>query len=794
MMLRFLRRVFTADVMGAILVIVALQTLVYGISASLRTTDTTSFFYASLVAAVIAFGLGRGGFNGIGVSAGMVALGVLGVWIIGAGLALPLVSVVKAAASLLPQVVSYIRSGIPIETAPVAEAWTPIVQMSTALWMRVQTWWMGGSRNVTINDALVRNMVWLLIVWLVSAWLGWFACRRNAITALAPGIALLAFVASYSGRKVETVWLMVFVLLLLMGVWSYRNNMASWEKLRVDFSESIPFDVTQAVVFLSILIASLAFITPSVSWQDVRDFFREREASSENEAAEMLGIQKPAGSPGGASTQKPSLPRDHLLDAGVANSEEIVMLIKTGELPPVPATVTMRPAPRYYWRSVTYDRYMGAGWETTSAPSQPFTPNTPLIPGLLTGYKPLRLDVELVQPDGQLYWSGLLYTVDAPFTVNWRVRPGSSLFANRTALLQADMFAALTKATAYQAQTYLPIVTVDEMRTASTEYPPDIAEKYLQLPRELPDRVRDLAREITRGLDTPYDKASAIERYLRNTYPYDLNVPAPPPNQDVADYFLFDLQKGYCDYYATAMVVLARASGVPARFVSGYSPGSYDAPNAQYVVRELNAHSWVEVYFPEIGWVEFEPTASEPEIERAQPQELAQALEQSRTPAQKFLIRFGLENAIYWLAPLLGISFLLITYFILIEPWLYLRLAPALAIERMARRMYRHGRVLAGERSHAETAHEFLDKLTVRLNTLNEHPRIRKWTVRTRHEAETLTELYQSALFRESSVRRNDSVTAWKAWTRLRWRLLFARILLFMPKKAQDINTKWLSE
>ena len=794
MTLRLLRRVFTAEVMGLLLVVAALQTLVYGVSSSLRTTDTSSFFYVGLVAALLGFGLGHRRFNGIPVAAGMAALGVIGAWIIGAGLSVPLVTLGRAAAALLPQFVSRLRFDLAVDMQPVLEAWTPIVEASAALWMRLQTWWLGLSRNVTINDALIRNLVWLLILWGVAAWMGWFASRRLAVAALLPGIALLTWVTSYSERRYETLWLMVFVLLLLMGVWSYRNNTARWEKLRVDYSESIPFDVTQAVIVLSMLFASLAFITPSISWRDVRDFFREWNQSSEDEAADLLGIQRPAGSPGGAPTQTPSLPRDHLLDAGVANSEEIVMVIKTGELPPIQSVVMSTGAPRHYWRSVTYDRYMGAGWETTSAPSQNIQPNTPLISGLLSGYKPVHMDVELLQPDGQLYWSGILYAVDAPFTVNWRLRPQSNLFADRTALLQADMFAAQTKATAYKAEVYLPVVTVDEMQKASTEYPDDITEKYLQLPRELPDRVRDLARDLTRGLDTPYDKASAIEQYLRATYPYDLNVPAPPPNQDVADFFLFDLKKGYCDYYATAMVVLLRASGVPARFVSGYAPGSYDAPNAEYVVRELNAHSWVEVYFPEIGWVEFEPTASEPEFVRAQPEELARVIEESQTPTQKFLIRFGLENAIQWIAPSSGVLVAALVYFLLVERWLVLRLSPALAIETLARRMYRRGRALAGDYSRAETAQEFLEKLSQRLAALGMHPRFTGMMTHALNEAETLARLYQSTLFRKASPRKTDAQDAWQIWKRLRWRLFLARALLLMTKQPVEVNTQRLNE
>ena len=100
----------------------------------------------------------------------------------------------------------------------------------------------------------------------------------------------------------------------------------------------------------------------------------------------------------------------------------------------------------------------------------------------------------------------------------------------------------------------------------------------------------------------------AIEAYLR-TISYTLDVPAPPLDRDVADYFLFDLRRGYCDYFATAMVVLARSVGIPARLVTGYASGGYDVISAQFVVLEKDAHSWVEVYFPSYGWVEFEPTS-----------------------------------------------------------------------------------------------------------------------------------------------------------------------------------------
>lgn len=136
----------------------------------------------------------------------------------------------------------------------------------------------------------------------------------------------------------------------------------------------------------------------------------------------------------------------------------------------------------------------------------------------------------------------------------------------------------------------------------------DIYNEYLQLPNELPKRVLDLAFEITSSVNNNYDKAKAIESYLSQNYKYTLMPGSVPEDRDFVDYFLFDSKEGYCTYYASAMTVLARSIGIPARYVEGYvlpeksTDGIYEVTNKQ-------AHAWVEVYFEGFGWMAFEPTA-----------------------------------------------------------------------------------------------------------------------------------------------------------------------------------------
>lgn len=139
----------------------------------------------------------------------------------------------------------------------------------------------------------------------------------------------------------------------------------------------------------------------------------------------------------------------------------------------------------------------------------------------------------------------------------------------------------------------------------------NIYRDYLQLPVQLPQRVRDLSASLVAPYQNNYDKAKAIEQFLATKYPYTLDVRSTPRNRDFVDYFLFDLNEGYCSYYASAMVILARCAGIPARYVEGYMlpPNPTEEDGSTYIVTNMQAHAWVEIYFEGYGWLPFEPTA-----------------------------------------------------------------------------------------------------------------------------------------------------------------------------------------
>ncbi len=149
-----------------------------------------------------------------------------------------------------------------------------------------------------------------------------------------------------------------------------------------------------------------------------------------------------------------------------------------------------------------------------------------------------------------------------------------------------------------------------DLRRAGSEYPARITQRYLQVP-PLDPRVPDLARRITARASNPYDKAVAMEGYLQRSYGYTLEQPVVPPSDPLPN-FLFERKQGHCEYFASAMAVMLRTVGIPTRVATGFRGGEFNDLTGSYIVRARDAHAWVEVYFPNQGWVTFDPTAVAP--------------------------------------------------------------------------------------------------------------------------------------------------------------------------------------
>ncbi len=202
--------------------------------------------------------------------------------------------------------------------------------------------------------------------------------------------------------------------------------------------------------------------------------------------------------------------------------------------------------------------------------------------------------------------------------IGWEVNSdgqAQTLIVNGQAPIYDDVEAVFSQELVAEGDSYVvtglaSMASPDQLRAAGTDYPAWVTARYLSLPETVTDRTRQLAAEIVDGQPSAFDAAVAVEQYVRSAITYNEEIEAPPDNQDVVDFVLFDSQEGYCEYYASAMAVMLRAEGIPARVVGGYFPAPYDPLEGGHLYREKNAHLWVEVFFPQFGWIPFEPTAN----------------------------------------------------------------------------------------------------------------------------------------------------------------------------------------
>ncbi|SDK37282.1 DUF4129 domain-containing transglutaminase family protein [Sediminibacillus albus] len=270
---------------------------------------------------------------------------------------------------------------------------------------------------------------------------------------------------------------------------------------------------------------------------------------------------------------------------------------------------------KHYWRIETKDLYTGKGWEKSAEPDYSLTSNGGISITTFENTVETEKRKGLVTFESDAFFSKLVYPygisqVDGEEDVNYLVDNTFGSIAVEAPEKQGIV-------DEYQVTYDSPSFSIDQLEAAGEEDPADIADRYLQLPDSLPSRVGNLASQVVDDEETRYDKVKAVEQYFnRNGFVYQTkDVAVPDRNQDYVDQFLFESKAGYCDNYSTSMVVMLRTLDIPARWVKGFTGGEL-SPQTEggsegmnvYKVTNSNAHSWVEVYFPDVGWVPFEPT------------------------------------------------------------------------------------------------------------------------------------------------------------------------------------------
>jgi transglutaminase-like putative cysteine protease len=478
-----------------------------------------------------------------------------------------------------------------------------------------------------IFDLVSRQMVWLgqafgqgtsrdgfifviqttMVYWVLGYTSAWFTTRYRFLwrSVFPTGIVLFSVVYYYVGPKIAqmSLYLAGYSLLAFMYIaYSYLiDQEEKWHKKKVRYRADIRISFLRSSLLVALAALIVAWSLPTMPasaavndalsgtrgpWRSVQDNWTRLFSSLRSYGSAVNDPYQDTLALGGPRT--------------VGNS--LVMDVYVPEKLPL-----------VYWQAVVYDSYIDGRWrvgddDTFLHPENggrldvPLTASREVVTQTVINFLPnssiLYAAPQPVQSNREMY-------VTAGQDDNGRFLINS--MRSRFILRQGDQ---------YRMYSQMSTADVYSLRHASLDYPEWVVSRYLQLPDSITPQTADLAERLTAVYENPYDKAIAVRDYLRSNISYNDQIDAPPPNEEPLHYFLFVSQEGYCNYYAAAMVIMLRSQGIPARFVTGYAQGEWDEATRSYRVRANHAHTWVEVYFPTYGWIQFEPTTAIPVVSR----------------------------------------------------------------------------------------------------------------------------------------------------------------------------------
>jgi transglutaminase-like putative cysteine protease len=457
----------------------------------------------------------------------------------------------------------------------------------------------------TSRDGLIFVIQTSAIFWLLGYTAAWYTFRKPRVwrVVVPTGLVLLSVVYYYAGPRPLSLYLAIYVLLALVYV--ARTHLVAQEKVwraaSVRYERGLRFSFLRAgflASLLALIIAwSLPTLTANAAVNDALSGTRGPWREFQDNWTRLFSALRSYGT----ATSDPY--QDTLILGGprsVGNS-------------PIMDVHVPRQLPYIYWQAIALDTYDNGGWFLTEYDSNlhfpddgvlntPFTMSREVITQTVVNYLPnssfLYGAPEVIGSNRQMFVDAI--TDDQGSTVISAIR-------SRFVLRQGDTYQVISRVSTVDAQS---------LRAASTDYPAWVTDTYLQLPETITPETRELAEELAAPYSNAYDKAVVIQNYLRENITYNDQIAAAPDGVDPVHHTLFVSQEGYCTYYASAMAVMLRSQGIPARIVNGYAQGDYDDASGSYRVRASNAHTWVEAYFPEYGWIQFEPTASIPVVTR----------------------------------------------------------------------------------------------------------------------------------------------------------------------------------
>jgi len=502
--------------------------------------------------------------------------------------------------------------------------------------LRLAGVWLGRiASGDAANDTAFYLYLLCMLFWVVGGWLSWCSLRwRQPLLGLVPGAA--AFATNVLNFPSEQNGYVVAFLVLTLGVllWtSYLRHLDSATRRRVRLSSDARWDFWESGVVVMAAVIAIGLVVPPLTTADRTVDIENGSFRGWAELEQRLNhpVAFGSGAAAGTSTGFASLAR---LAGPIQKTSGIVFTY----------TITGSYGGPRYFRGFNLDSTStglgGASWRYSELGAV----NVPIEKGAVAPYAETyqqvaggSFKIQMLKPPSTatdvLFYPGTLQKADRTATAHsyrgGQPPAGLSPPERIDTLDRLSVSGRNGGSGNYQVTVDYSTATEDQLRAASGDYPAwldpyrDFAGAY-RTPADAGgpqpitgsayrskatlQEIQDLARRVTAGKDNPYDQATAIESYLRANYQYTLTPTEPPAGADPLEYFLFHSKEGYCEYFASAMGDMLRSLGIPTRLVNGYGPGSYDEKLGKYVVKESDAHTWVEAYFPGYGWEPFEPT------------------------------------------------------------------------------------------------------------------------------------------------------------------------------------------
>ncbi|MCG8353094.1 MAG: transglutaminase domain-containing protein [Chloroflexales bacterium] len=466
------------------------------------------------------------------------------------------------------------------------------------------------------EDILLFVAILALLAWALGYITAWMIFRKGWTWR---PVLLSAFVIltnyTYVLPKPTTLFFIFLTSALLIVVYqNVLNRQETWNASQIEYPEFLPLRFVWAAALVCGTVILITSLFPSrISSEQVAAAWKTMSLPFTLARERWEDAFSTINAPPGVTTGGSFTARTSALGGARSLGDKVLLHIRSREAG--------------YWRTVTRDHYTDGLWQNTTGEqardalnaSTPEGARTALDPGTLLSYNdvrarnPIEQVVEMTddRKDDLIVSNGEVLEASLPILVehNYLVDDQNRLIPNfdDTALIVSQE--PLRAGMVYTVTALVSNADVQSLRQAGSDYPDWIRERYVQIPNTITERTLATAQEIVAEANATnaYDKAIAIQNHLR-TFTYNDQISAPPFGVEPIDYFLFDLREGYCDYYASAMVIMLRSLDVPARLAIGYAEGYLDPDLGAYVVRENVTHTWPEVYFPGFGWERFEPT------------------------------------------------------------------------------------------------------------------------------------------------------------------------------------------